>query len=106
MIDGKIYSPKNYNDKYAEKDVSMVYALAVSDNIYALKTHLFLGTNVLYETLKDFGITSQLNNNPSDSLFLPTGLSPPFACLLSAVTLSNKFEAHKTFPQVHSFWEI
>ena len=67
-IDGKIYSPSNYNDKYAEQDISMVYALAVSDNIYALKTHLFLGTNVLYDTLKDFGITSQLNNNPSLAL--------------------------------------
>lgn len=67
-IDGKEYSPKNYNDKYAEQDISMIYAIAVSDNIYALKTHLFLGTNILQETLKDFGIKSKINNNVSLAL--------------------------------------
>ena len=57
-----IYSPKNFNDKYAETDVSMAYALAVSDNIYAVKTHLYLGNKILYNTLKDFSFTSNINN--------------------------------------------
>ena len=46
----------------------MAYAIAVSDNIYAIKTHLFLGTDVLYDTIKDFGITSNINNNVSLAL--------------------------------------
>ncbi len=67
-IDGIFYTPSNYNDIYAEQDISMAYALAVSDNIYAVKTHLFLGTNVLYDTIKDFGITSKIDNTASLAL--------------------------------------
>ncbi len=37
----KIYSPKNSNNKYANKNISMAAAIAYSDNIYAVKTHLF-----------------------------------------------------------------
>lgn len=40
--EGKTYSPKNYNDKYAEGPISMAAAISYSDNIYAVKTHLFL----------------------------------------------------------------
>ena len=36
------YTPNNYNDSYANSEISLAYALAVSDNIYAVKTHLFL----------------------------------------------------------------
>ena len=67
-VGSDIYSPKNFNDKYAETDVSMAYALAVSDNIYAVKTHLYLGNKILYNTLKDFSFTSNLNNNISLAL--------------------------------------
>ena len=67
-INGISYSPKNYNDKYPETDVSMVYALSVSDNIYAIKTHLYLGTDTLYNTLKEFSFTSNINNNISLAL--------------------------------------
>lgn len=35
------YSPRNYNDKYANKPISMATAIAYSDNIYAVKTNLF-----------------------------------------------------------------
>ena len=62
-IDGGIYEPKNFKDIYPNEDVTMAYALATSDNIYAVKTHLFLGTNTLYNTLKDFSFTSKINNN-------------------------------------------
>lgn len=67
-VDGKIYEPKNYKDIYPNQDVTMLYALATSDNIYAVKTHLFLGTNTLVKTLKDFGFTSKINNNASLAL--------------------------------------
>jgi len=67
-IDGNIYEPHNYKNVYPDQDVTMAYALATSDNIYAVKTHLFLGTNVLYNTLLDFGFNSKINNTPSLAL--------------------------------------
>jgi len=67
-VNGIEYNPSNYNDIYAEQDISMAYALAVSDNIYAVKTHLYLGTDVLYNTIKEFGITNNINNNVSLAL--------------------------------------
>lgn len=67
-IDGKIYEPKNFKDVYPNTDVTMAYALATSDNIYAVKTHLFLGTDTLYNTLINFGFTSKIKNNASLAL--------------------------------------
>ena len=46
----------------------MANALAVSDNIYAVKTHTFLGLNVLPETTKRFGITADIPELPSAAL--------------------------------------
>lgn len=66
--EGKIYSPKNYNDKYAEGPLSMAAAIAYSDNIYAVKTHLFLGESMLVGTSKRLGITSNLSPIPSLAL--------------------------------------
>ena len=67
-VDGGIYEPKNFKDIYPNEDITMAYALATSDNIYAVKTHLFLGTNTLYNTLKEFGFTSEIKNNASLAL--------------------------------------
>ncbi len=65
---GKTYSPKNYNDNYAEGPISMAAAISYSDNIYAVKTHLFLGEDMLVNTSKRLGITSNLNAIPSLAL--------------------------------------
>lgn len=62
----KSYSPKNYNDIYANGPINMSAAIAYSDNIYAIKTHLFLGENTLVNTAKKLGI--KLNNNISAAL--------------------------------------
>lgn len=62
------YSPSNFKDIYADMDISMAYALATSDNIYAMKTHLFLGEKVLADTLKKFGISSEIPVLPSIAL--------------------------------------
>lgn len=67
-VNGEIYSPTNYNDIYPNQDVTMAYALATSDNIYAIKTHLFLGSDKLVKTLYDFGFTSKIKNNTSLAL--------------------------------------
>lgn len=66
------YAPTNYNNYYADDFVTMMQALAVSDNVYAIKTHLFLGENTLVKTAKKFGITSKLDPVPA----LALGASP------------------------------
>lgn len=63
------YSPRNYNDKYANKPISMATAIAYSDNIYAVKTNLFLGTDALKSVVKRVGIDEELPDVPS----LPLG---------------------------------
>lgn len=66
--ENKIYNPTNYGNKYANKDITMSQALAYSDNIYAVKTHLFLGENSLVNTLKKCGLKESLAANPSLAL--------------------------------------
>ena len=65
---GKTYSPKNYNDKYANGPISMATAISYSDNIYAVKTHLFLGENALPDILKRVGISKNVSTLPSLAL--------------------------------------
>ena len=64
----KTYSPANYNNKYGNKDITMAAAIAYSENVYAVKTHLFLGEDTLVEMLKRVGITSDLKPIPSLAL--------------------------------------
>ena len=63
------YSPSNYNNKYANKDITMAAAISYSDNIYAVKTHLFLGEDTLVKTAKRMGIQTKLDEIAS----LPLG---------------------------------
>lgn len=62
LDDNTTYSPSNYNDKYAYKDITLAQAIAVSDNIYAIKTHLFLGTDNLASLIRKFGIKDVKSN--------------------------------------------
>lgn len=64
----KTYSPNNYNQVYGNKDITMAAAIAYSDNVYAVKTHLFLGTDALVKTAKTAGIKEPLPGNPSLAL--------------------------------------
>lgn len=48
----------NSGNHYANKEISMKTALATSDNIYAIKTHLELGTKTLANHLKNYGISA------------------------------------------------
>ena len=63
------YSPRNYNDIYGNKPISMATAVAYSENIYAVKTHLFLGSDALINVARRVGIKSKLEDIPS----LPLG---------------------------------
>lgn len=62
------YSPKNAGNIYANKDISLLAAIAYSDNIYALKTHLFLGENTLSEITKRGKINTKVKENASSAL--------------------------------------
>ena len=64
----KTYSPKNYNDTYANGPITMGAAIAYSDNIYAVKTHLFLGEETLINMANRLGISSKLEPIPSLAL--------------------------------------
>lgn len=62
------YTPHNFNNLYAEKEITMAQALALSDNVFAVKTHLFLGEDALSDTAKRFGIQSPIEKVPSAAL--------------------------------------
>lgn len=79
------YSPSNYNDVYANGSITMGAALAYSDNVYAVKTHLFLGESNLINTASRLGINSDLQANPS--LALGTG----------EISMIEMVEAYSTF---------
>jgi 1A family penicillin-binding protein len=78
----KIYSPQNANGVYANKEISLASAIAYSDNIYAIKTHLFLGENTLVNAAARMGIATTLEPNPS----LPLGTNE-----ISMLDYSNAF---------------
>ncbi|MDR7073901.1 transglycosylase domain-containing protein [Fictibacillus barbaricus] len=69
MADGVTeYKPKNFKNRYANDFITMAQALALSDNIYAVKTNLYLGPEKLVKTAKKFGIKSPLASIPSLAL--------------------------------------
>ncbi len=67
LDNGETYAPTNFNQKYAHKDVTLAQAIAVSDNIYAVKTHLFLGEQALVNMLNQFQF-SHVSPHPSLAL--------------------------------------
>ena len=62
------YTPSNYGNIYANKKITMAAALAYSDNVFAVKTHLFLGEDALVKTMKTFGLKEELKPIPSLAL--------------------------------------
>src|SRR5699024_5394018 len=62
------YEPRNYNDNYANDAITLTDALALSDNIYAVKTNLLVGPDKVTQTANDFGIQEELAPVPSLAL--------------------------------------
>jgi 1A family penicillin-binding protein len=91
----KTYSPKNYKEVYANKEISLASAIAYSDNIYAIKTHLFLGENTLVNTASRVGIETKLTPNPS----LPLGTNEISMLDYSNgyTTLANEGKKNKSY---------
>ena len=71
LSNGKTYAPQNAGNIYANKEITMAAALALSDNIYAVKTNLFLGVDKMIDVAKRTGIKANLDEVAS----LPLGTS-------------------------------
>ena len=69
LDNNQTYTPANYGNIYPNYPIPLMLAIAYSDNIYAIKTHLFLGENAIIDVSKKAGITTQLPTNVS----LPLG---------------------------------
>lgn len=63
-----LYTPNNYLNRYAFEEISMANALAISDNIFAVKTHDFLGMDMLPQMANRIGITAEIDEVPSAAL--------------------------------------
>lgn len=68
LSNNKTYSPTNYSGKYANKNITMAAAVAFSDNIYAVKTNMFLGVDKMINVARLSGITGDLYEVPSLAL--------------------------------------
>nr|WP_157057677.1 PBP1A family penicillin-binding protein [Calditerricola satsumensis] len=90
---GKTYTPKNFGDKYPNADIPLYRAIAQSDNIYAVKTLMFLGPDKVIETARRLGITSPLQ--PYPSLALGSMDVTPFEMAYAYATLANLGERPK-----------
>lgn len=64
---GESYSPTNSGNIYPNKEITMAAAIALSDNIYAVKTNLFLGNGLFLNKLKQLGFTN-MKDTPSLAL--------------------------------------
>ena len=90
-----VYKPKNFNSLYANKGISMASAIAFSDNIYAIKTHLFLGEKTLVDIAKRVGIKTKLE--PIASLPLGTVELTHLEILNAYATLASSGVKHEPF---------
>ncbi|WP_273716875.1 transglycosylase domain-containing protein [Alkalihalobacillus pseudalcaliphilus] len=63
------YWPNNFNTRFADDYITMIQALAYSDNIYALKTHYSIGFDKLADIATRVGIETNIStSNPSAAL--------------------------------------
>lgn len=79
------YTPSNYNDNYANGSITMAAAISYSDNIYAVKTHLFMGESNLVNIGRRLGINSDLD------------IVPSLALGTSEISMIEMVEAYSTF---------
>ncbi len=83
-INGDQYTPSNYGDKFENEKISMAYALAVSDNIYAVKMHLYLGQESLVNVLSKMG-------------YEVSNITPSLALGTTEIPLSRLTSMYSTF---------
>ncbi|TQR21122.1 transglycosylase domain-containing protein [Psychrobacillus vulpis] len=62
------YEPKNVNGEFAEHPISLAQALAISDNIYAVKTFEQVGYKPFQQLIERFNINMEVKNTPATAL--------------------------------------
>ncbi|MBK3495683.1 PBP1A family penicillin-binding protein [Viridibacillus sp. YIM B01967] len=62
------YEPKNVNGEFANHPMSLAQAIAISDNIYAVKTFETIGFKAFNNVMERFKIQSKLKNSPAVAL--------------------------------------
>lgn len=85
--ENQVYSPKNYGNLYAEDEITLASAIVLSDNIYAIKTHLFLGEEKLVNIAANLNMSSSLDSIPS--LALGSQEIPLYSMMKGYATLAN-----------------
>lgn len=78
------FNIKNYGNKYENKKITMAYALATSDNIYAVKTYLYIGPNKLINFLNKYDVKET-------SYYPSTSLGSTKMSLLKLTSIYNSF---------------
>ena len=59
--ENETYAPTNYGHVYADEPISLINAISLSDNVYAMKTHMYLGMDALANALSQFNIQTEAN---------------------------------------------
>lgn len=90
------YSPQNASEIYGNMPISLATAIAYSDNIYAVKTHMFLGEETLVNMAKRLGITSEIEANPS----LPLGTNEINIIEMTSAYAAFANEGYKVKPHL------
>lgn len=62
------YKPQNINGEFAKEDIPLAQALAISDNIYAVKTLQDIGYSKFNKMLEQFGLPTSDKEEPSLAL--------------------------------------
>ncbi len=62
LENNQIYEVSNVNNQYANRKISMIEAIGLSDNIYALKTLLLVNKKSLISLLKNFNMNVDVDN--------------------------------------------
>lgn len=82
------YEPKNVNGEFAGHPISMAQALAISDNIYAVKTLEQVGYKPFRQMIDRFNINMQVDDSPA------TALGTSEASLLDMTKAYNSISDH------------
>lgn len=85
--EGKPYSPRNFQNRYANRPITLREAIARSDNIYAVSTLLQIGAEEEIDAAKRLGIKSKLS--PTPSLALGSYDVTPFEMAQAYATLAS-----------------
>ncbi|MET3684183.1 1A family penicillin-binding protein [Alkalibacillus flavidus] len=88
LANGDVYQPANVSDVYADRPVTLAQALAVSDNIYAVKTNQMIGPENLAEAADVFGIDVEVE--PGLALALGTESASVYEMTRAYGLLANR----------------